>query len=159
MLRATSAVCATLLVVGLSLRPLPAQEPPTNGPRRVDSDWIAWTNATLIPKPGERIEGATLVARNGTILSIGKQPPPAGTTVIDCGGLTLYAGLVEPYLSVDVPAPDAPAADAHWHPMVLPQRRALDAAEVSRAEREALRKLGYDTTQIQGWGQLFRTTG
>ncbi|MFM1871115.1 MAG: hypothetical protein RL398_537, partial [Planctomycetota bacterium] len=143
----------------LSTRHLAAQQPPANGPQRVDSNWIAWTNATVVTKPGERLEGATIVARNGTILTIGKQPPPAGAAVIDCSGLTLYPGLVEPFLSVDVPAPDAPPGDAHWHPMVLPQRRALDAAEIARSDREALRKLGYTTVGIAPAGGIVKGIG
>src|SRR5690606_28833264 len=68
-----------LFVVAL----LPAQEPPANGPRRVDPSWIAWTGGTVIQKPGVRLERATLVARDGRIVSLDTAPPPAGATIVD----------------------------------------------------------------------------
>lgn len=144
-----------LFVVAL----LPAQEPPANGPRRVDPGWIAWTGGTVVQKPGVRLEQATLVARDGRIVSLDTSPPPAGATIVDCRGLTLYAGLVDPFVVVDVPALEPGPGDAHWHAMVMPQRRALDGAGVAEAERSALRKLGYAAVGIAPAGGIVKGTG
>ncbi len=139
--------------------PLPAQTAPHNGPRPVDPGWFALTGATVVTKPGERLPTATIVVRDGRIVAVGDAPPPAGATVIDCKGLVVHAGFVEPFLTVDVPAPDAPASDAHWHPMVLPTRRAQDGAGVPEAERRALRELGFAAAGIVPTGGVWKGTG
>ncbi|MFU8828539.1 MAG: hypothetical protein ACNA8P_03795, partial [Phycisphaerales bacterium] len=60
---------------------------PTNGPRQVDPGWHAITGATVITRPGESVENATIVVRAGVIVSI--QPgteAPAGARVWDASG-------------------------------------------------------------------------
>ena len=112
-------VLALLCLVG----GLAAQAGPPNGPRVIDPRWHALRGATLIPAPGEKIDNATIVLRDGVIVSAGAgTEPPAGARVWDCSGLWVYAGLIEPYLPVDVPSPDTDAAHAHWNSNVMPQR-------------------------------------
>lgn len=157
--RAATALLCAAFTLPLLAPPLPAQQPPANGPRTVDPDWYALRNAVVVVKPGERLEQATVVLRDGRIVAVGAGEPPAGATVIDCSGLTVYPGLVEPFLTVDVPAPEAPASDAHWHPMVLPQRRALDGTGVPQADRDGLRKLGFTAAGIVPAGGIVKGTG
>ncbi len=156
--RAATALLCAAFTLPLFAPQLPTQQPPANGPRTVAADWYALTNATVIVKPGERLQGATVVLRDGRIVSAGAGQPPAGATVIDCTGLSIYPGLIEPFLTVDVPAPEAPASDAHWHPMVLPQRRALDGNGVAAADRDGLRKLGFTAAGIVPTGGIVKGT-
>ena len=83
-----------LLLTGLAT----AQDfAPERGLRHVDPRWHALVNATLIPEPGARVEDATVVVRDGVIVSVGAgDEPPAGARVWDCEGLTIYAGFVDP---------------------------------------------------------------
>src|SRR5690606_30425670 len=118
-----------------------AQGPPANGPREVDPGWHALAGATVVPAPGERLPDATIVIREGRIVSVGTEAPPAGARVHDCTGLVIHAAFVEPFVTVDVPAADAGSADAHWSPMVQAQRSALDGSGIDAADREALRAL------------------
>lgn len=49
-------------------------------------------------KPGESLDAATVVIRDGFIETVGKNvSPPAGARVWDAKGLTVYAGFIEPY--------------------------------------------------------------
>src|SRR5689334_7410551 len=98
------------------------QGPPANGPRPVDPGFHALVGGDVVVKPGQKLTGATVVLRDGRIVSVGTAPPPAGARVFDMKGLTLYPGLVEAHLPVDVPAPDATAPGTHWSSMVLAQR-------------------------------------
>ena len=154
---ATALLCAAFTLPWLAEGPR-AQQPPANGPRTVDPGWFALTGADVVVRPGERLTAANVVVRDGRIVSVGAAPPPAGATVIDCAGLTVYPGLIEPFLTVDVPAPEAPASDAYWHPMVLPQRRALDGNGVPEADRVALRKLGFVAAGIVPTGGIVKGT-
>lgn len=137
---------------------IPGQGPPHNGPRPVDAGWYALVNGTVVAAPGQAPRPATVVVKNGLIAAVGGEVP-AGATSIDCAGLWIYPGLVEPFLAIDVPALDPAAGDQHWHPMVQAARRALDGAGVPTAEREALWSLGYTTAGIAPSGGILKGTG
>ncbi|MBL9077897.1 MAG: amidohydrolase family protein [Planctomycetes bacterium] len=122
-----------------------AQEPPHEGPRPVDPGWFALTGARIVQAPGNTIEGFTIVLRDGRITAVDRNAPPAGATVVDCTGLTIYPGLIDPFVPTDVPALDKTAADQHWNPAIQPQRHARDGALVPAADRAALRRLGFTT--------------
>jgi len=136
-----------------------AQGPPHNGPRPVDPGWYALQNARLVPQPGKAIERATVVMRDGRITAVGTaELTPAGATVIDCTGLTIYPGLVEPFFASDVPALDEDTTDKHWNTMVQPQRNALDGALVGESDRKSLRALGYTTVAAAPSGGILKGT-
>lgn len=148
-------------VLGLVLPavPLTAQGPPANGPRAVDPGWHALVGGDLVPAPGQRMVNATIVLRQGRIVSMAEgAAPPAGARVWDCKGLTIYPGLVEPFLPVDVPAPEAGAPGTHWNRNVLAQRSALHGAGVAAEDRRGLRALGYTAAAIAPTGGVLKGT-
>ena len=147
-----------LLLVALSISAATiAQGPPSNGPATNDPGWHALVGADAVVQPGQRITNATLVLRDGRIVSIESGgAPPAGAFVHDCKGLTLYPGLIEPFLTVDVPALDPDAASVHWHPSVMPQRNALDGAGTTEDDRKELRELGFATAAIAPTGGVLK---
>ncbi len=133
-----------------------AQTPPHNGPRPVDPGWYALTGAHLVVTAGTEVDGFTIVLRDGRITAVDRQPPPAGATVIDCAGLSIYPGLIDPFVPTDVPALAADATDQHWNPMIQPQRNAIDGALVPAAERTALRRLGFTTVACVPTGGILK---
>ncbi|MFN3244293.1 MAG: amidohydrolase family protein [Planctomycetota bacterium] len=136
-----------------------AQGPPHNGPRPVDPGWYALQNARVVPQPGKALERATIVMRDGRITAVGTAAAtPAGATVIDCSGLTIYPGLVEPFFASDVPSLDEDTTDQHWNAMVQPQRNALDGALIGAADRKGLRALGYTTVAAAPSGGILKGT-
>ncbi|HEB54176.1 MAG TPA: hypothetical protein ENI87_13065 [bacterium] len=147
------------VVLALLASPAIAQGPPHNGPRPVDPDWFALQGARVTTAPGEVIDGATVVMRAGRITAIGADVAvPDGATAIDCTGLSIYPGLIEPFLPTDVPALDDDATDKHWNPMVQPQRSALDGALVPEKEREQLRALGFTAVAAAPSGGILKGT-
>lgn len=61
----------------------------------------ALVGARVFVKPGEVVDGATIVIRDGFIQSVGKNiAPPADARIWDMKGLTIYAGFIDPYLSL-----------------------------------------------------------
>ena len=135
----------------------PAQAPPANGPAETDLGHWALVGGDVVVRPGERIANATLVLDKGLVVSVapGAAAPP-GARVFDCQGLTLYPGLIEPFLPVDAPAPDVDGPAAHWHPMVLPQRSALDGDGATADDRRQLRELGFLAAAIAPTGGVFK---
>lgn len=133
---------------------------PPNGPRRIDPAWHALIHATLVPEPGTRIDDATIVFKDGVITSVAeKGEAPSGARVWDCTGLTVYPGLIEPYLPVDAPRPDEKSAGTHWNRQVMAQRSALDGAGVDADTRKRMRGQGFAVAAILPKGGVFRGRG
>ncbi len=156
--RMSSHALVLVALLPLIAAPLIAQGPPHNGPRPVSANWFALQGARVVPAPGSVVERATIVVRDGVITAIGDEAPPAGATAVDCTGLTIYPGLIEPFFPSDVPALDPTTTDQHWNPMVQPQRHALDGALVPAADREALRKLGFAAVAAAPSGGILKGT-
>ncbi|HEX6812838.1 MAG TPA: amidohydrolase family protein [Planctomycetota bacterium] len=135
-----------------------AQGPPHNGPRPADAGWFALTGARVVTSAGAVPANVTVVLRNGRITAVGDVPVPAGATAVDCAGLTIYPGLIEPFYASDVPALDPATSGQHWNPMVQAQRNALDGALVARPDREALRALGFTTAAVAPSGGILKGT-
>jgi imidazolonepropionase-like amidohydrolase len=62
----------------------------------------ALVGGKVVPKPGEVMEGATIVIRDGRIESVGTNAtPPADARIWDMKGKTIYAGFIDPYLVME----------------------------------------------------------
>lgn len=61
----------------------------------------ALTGARVVVKPGEVIESGTVIIRDGRIIAVGKDVmPPADARVWELNGRTIYAGFIDPYLTL-----------------------------------------------------------
>ena len=99
-----------LLAAGVALTSAADQTTPVQGLYQHNPSLVAFTNATLVTEPGQRIENATLVIENGIIRAIERNNrAPAGARVIDASGYTLYPGFIDPYSNYGVEAPGRPA--------------------------------------------------
>lgn len=161
---AAAGAAAVLAATGIRTQPNPTTPllPPANGPRRVEPGWHALVNATVHPDPGNVLERATVVIRDGVIVSVeAGASPPAGATVWDCTGLHVYAGLIDPYVEVETPKPDPGAPGAHWNPRVMPQRSALDAGRergspIDARTARTLREMGFTAAGVAPSDGIFR---
>src|SRR5688572_7794569 len=58
-------------------------------------------NATVFTKPGERLENASILIRNGRIAGVGKDlQTPNDARVWEMNGASIYAGFIDPYLTL-----------------------------------------------------------
>ncbi|MBL8962787.1 MAG: amidohydrolase family protein [Phycisphaeraceae bacterium] len=134
-------------------------DPPPNSVRRSDPTWHALVGGTVHAQPGRTPQQATVVIRDGKILSVTPGGlAPAGARVWDCTGLHLYPGFIEPYLEVEVPRPSRDDPGRHWNGAVTPQRRAHIGGVVSEAAAKELRDLGYTAAVISPRGGVVRGT-
>lgn len=135
--------------------------PPPNGPRRADPTWVALRDCTVHLKPGESLEHATVVFRDGVIQAVmpGEGAPiPLGPRVVQSTGMHVYPAFIDAYVDVDAPAPTPGAPGVHWNPSVTPQRRVLDGSALDAATGESLRKLGFGAAAIAPRDGIFRGT-
>jgi len=152
---------ALILLCALSIGALHAAEL-----RQPLPEVYAIVDVRVIPEPGERIESATVVVRDGVIEAVGTDAkPPADAAVIefergeDQPPLTVYPGLIDPYLVVgeSEESDDSEDADAvpGRHPLVRPDRR-FDAAALPAEQVEAHRRAGFTTALLVPGAGLFR---
>ena len=80
-------------------------EPPASLPTLI-------TNATVLTAAGDRIEGGSVLMRDGKIAAVGRQlTAPAGATVIDARGKWVTPGIIDAHSHLGVYA--SPGVDAH----------------------------------------------
>ncbi len=61
----------------------------------------ALVGGRIVTRPGEVLEGGTVVLRNGLISAVGKEvTPPADARIWDMKGTTIYAGFIDPCLLI-----------------------------------------------------------
>ncbi|MCA9289506.1 MAG: amidohydrolase family protein [Phycisphaerales bacterium] len=136
-----------------------AQVGPVNGMRPVELRAHAITDVTAIIAPGESIEHATIVIRDGIIEAVGADVvPPKDAWVRPGRGDTVYAGFIEPALLVDPGAFD-PGPGGHWHSRVTPQLHIAATDSPDARTREELRKLGFAVAAVYPSRGLLRGTG
>jgi len=138
----------------------------------------ALTGATIVPAPGQKIDGGTIVLRDGLIESVGKDAKvPADAVTIDAKGMFVYAGLID--AGGWSPVAEAPQAGAPSdrgrgtrrepdpgpvHPLALvrPERRAADTLQPFDGDRkrdaDSWRKLGFTALLAAPVKGIFRGT-
>lgn len=146
------AVALALIVV---LGPLPV-------PAAVEHRTHALVDVRIVTSPGNVIESGTIVLRDGIIEAVGADiEPPADARIWKRENLTVYAGLIEAYATVDWPLLEgdeqkkvAPQG-GHANNLVHPERdmtlHAQDAALFKK-----LRGAGFTTAMVAPKSGLFR---
>jgi imidazolonepropionase-like amidohydrolase len=136
-----------------------SQTAPANGPRQADLRVHAITDATVVIRPGQTIEHATIVIRDGVIEAVGADvTPPVDARVWSATGLTVYAGLIDAALLVSA-GEITPGPAAHWNPLIHPE---LDAGVLNlpaAADAKALRDLGFGAAAVYPSNGIFRGSG
>jgi imidazolonepropionase-like amidohydrolase len=108
---------------------------------------FALTHARIVTRPGDALQEATLLVRDGYIEQVGAEvdiPPDA--VVRDMGGKTIYPGFIDLYTEhgIGPGASDSESGGAkHWNPYVLAQRRASAMLSQDQAAAEDFRKAGF----------------
>ena len=139
-----------------------AQDPPPVAMRPADLRRDLIEHATVVVKPGERIEDGAILLENGWITQVGKSgevKAPAGTAVHDARGRTIYPGLIDSGLVIDSAAAARAHADdasAHWNRKVVPQLRVVDLPTVASGTRKELRDLGFTIAAVHPNTGIFR---
>lgn len=153
-MRASAAALAATLLAALTvgqLRAAPEQpKSPGGEPGRVH----ALVGATVVPRPGERIVGGTIVIRDGLIAAVGSGVPvPAEAQVWDLSGCTVYPGLIEPYLRLAPRKAGEREEGSGPQPPPKPATGARHANPSVRAERAVARELALSEDSLRGLRQ------
>ena len=147
----------------------------------------ALVGGKVVVRPGEVLESATVVIRDGLIQAVGKDvvaPPDA--RIWEMKGLTIYAGFMDPYLMLA--ATNAPVSTSKTEPIGLtsgikffgvpgqendpgsrgpssqissltPERRVAQTYSPDAKTLESLRELGFTTANVVPAKGILRGTG
>jgi imidazolonepropionase-like amidohydrolase len=91
--RAAGALLLALLPL-LAVAVTPA-EPRAQQPATAEGTWLI-RGGTVIPRPGERIEGASVLIRDGLVQAVGRDlDAPAEARVVEAAGMYVYPGMID----------------------------------------------------------------
>ncbi|MFO0961509.1 MAG: amidohydrolase family protein [Phycisphaerales bacterium] len=157
--------CLACALAALACIDARAQEAPPPGMRPGETRRDALVDVVLVPRPGQRVDHATVVLKDGWIEAAGPMDAvvvPPGTTVHPGNGRTVYAGFIDPCVRLEsMEAARAAAAErgAHWNARVVPQVRAQDLPALGADARKELRSLGFTTAGLYPGSGIFRGSG
>ncbi len=136
-----------------------AQREPVNGMRPADLRAHALVDATVVVAPGQVLEHATIVIRDGIIEAVGEElEPPKDARVRSAAGLRVYPGLIDPAVLVEVEKEPESLGD-HWNPRVHPQISLAARAVPEASRRSALRSSGFTAAAVYPKDGIFRGSG
>ncbi|MBO6576512.1 MAG: amidohydrolase family protein [Rhodothermales bacterium] len=136
--------------------------PPTNA--------LAITGATVVPAPGQVIENATLVIRDGIITAVGAGADiPWDARVVEADSMFLYAGFIDPLSYVGQEPPrqgggqQEPVADRDNPPFdragLEPYRSVRNMLDPAHASVKSMREAGFTAAHAVPRGRMLPGAG
>ncbi len=147
-----------LLASGLGAQQTSRTEPVT-GLRDNGTGYHALVGATVVTAPGQSLENATVVIRNGLIVAVGRNlPAPVGARVWDLKGQTIYPGFIDAHADLGVgEVPEGgDVGPTHWNPQVRAWFSSTAAFQDDSVRRSGLRSLGFGTALVVPKQGIFR---
>jgi len=154
-----------LLAGALSAGGLGAQQSsrtePVTGLRDAGTGFHALVGARVVTSPGQVLDSATVVIRNGVITAVGKNlRPPAGARIWDLKGQTIYPGFIDAHadLGMDAVPQGGDVGPTHWNPQVRAWFSTTASMKDDSTRRVALRSLGFGAALAVPKQGIFRGT-
>ena len=136
-------------------------------PLRPVTRTFAITNARVVQAPGQILERATVVVRDGVIEEVGANvTAPHDAEIIEGDSLTVYAGFIDAFSHVgvveregepeEIPDPGNPTNDRAG---IQPQRDVRTLLDPSQDAVKSLRNLGFTVAHVVPHGQMLPGQG
>lgn len=156
-----SSLCLTLLIAGGLEAQQATRTQPVDGMRDNSTGYHALVGARVVTGPGQVLDNATIVIRNGLIQSVGRnQAAPAGARVWDLAGHTVYPGFIDAHADLgmdDVPE-GGDVGPTHWNPQVRAWFSTTANLQDDEDLRTSLRSQGFGTALVVPKQGIFRGT-
>ncbi len=134
---------------------------PVEGMRDNGTGYHALVGARVVTGPGQVLDNATIVIRDGLILSVGRgTDAPPGARVWDLGGLTVYPGFIDAHADLEMGAvPEGgDIGPTHWNPQVRAWFSTTRNLADDEDRRAALRSQGFGAALAVPKEGIFRGT-
>ena len=152
---------------------------PENGVADPRHGHYAFTNATVVKDGATTLNNATLIIKDGKIVSIGTGlKVPAGAVEVDCKGKYIYPSFIDVYADYGIPPRPAPAATAGgfnffaqaqiatttkgaygWNQAIKSETDAFKMFAIDDAKAKTLRESGFGTVLSHVRDGIARGTG
>ncbi len=129
--------------------------PKNDGVKVTNNNYTALTNARIYVSPTEVIDKATLLVKDGKVVSVGtKVNIPLQAVVSDLNGKTIYPSFIDLYSDFGVNKPKAsgggrgsqydPSREGfYWNDHIMPENNAIDAFSFNNKEATTLMSQGF----------------
>lgn len=145
--------------------------PKNDGVKTESHNYHAFTNATIHISPTETINNATLLIKDGKVISSGKQVQiPENSTIINLEGKHIYPSFVDIYSSFGTKKParaensnspqyDASREGSYWNDHIKPEQNAIEGYAFDAKTATELREAGFGTVNTHIPDGIIRGTG
>jgi imidazolonepropionase-like amidohydrolase len=154
-------LCLTALAVSSLGAQQSSRTEPVAGLRANAAGYHALVGARVVTAPGQTLDNATIVIRNGVVIAVGAAlTPPAGARVWELKGLTVYPGFIDAHadLGGDAPPQGGDVGPTHWNPQVRAWFSTTANLKDDSTRRVALRSLGFGAALAVPRQGIFRGT-
>lgn len=151
----------TVLAAGTLGAQQSSRTEPVTALRANATGYHALVGARVVTAPGQVLDNATIVIRNGVVTAVGTAvSPPAGARVWELKGLTVYPGFIDAHadLGGDAPPQGGDVGPTHWNPQVRAWFSTTSNLKDDSTRRIALRSLGFGTALAVPRQGIFRGT-
>ena len=146
---------------------------PVNGVKDKRNKYYAFTNATIYKDHQTKLEKATLVVKDGKIVSVSNSNSvPKGAIAIDCTGKSIYPSFVESLSGYGVPELKKSTEKIdyiqqiskkkgayHWNEAIKPETEAHLLFSANGEEAKKMRKLGFGSVVTHQKDGIARGSG
>jgi imidazolonepropionase-like amidohydrolase len=162
-----SVLCLVVVVVS-------AQDyfPKNDGVKVKNNNFYAFTNATIHISPSEVISNATLLVKDGKVVSASAQAKiPLNSVTYDLKGKHIYPSFIDPYTSFGVKKPKAaqrsgrsgqyhPSREGYyWNDHIRSEQNATESFSFNEKDADALLKSGFGIVNTHIPDGIARGTG
>ncbi len=143
-------------VIGASLLAAPPSTRPVEGLREHTPQTHALINARVVVAPGQVLEKADVVVRDGAIVAVGDQSIPPDARVWDMSGKTIYAGLIDAFTEAEVDTAAVRKGAVHWNEQVTPQLDVVGSPIADASLDKKMRSQGIAARLVAPAGRIIK---
>ncbi len=143
--------------------------PSNSGVIANNSNYTAFTNATIHVSPNQIIENGTLLIKGGKVVSVGESVSiPKNTTTIDLSGKTIYPSFIDMYTTFGVTKPKrsgngpqygASRSGFYWNDHIIPEQDVMTSFKYDAKSASEMQKLGFGVVNTHMPNGIVRGTG
>jgi len=143
--------------------------PSNSGVIANNSNYTAFTNATIHVSPTEVIDNGTLLIKEGKVVSVGTSVSiPKNTTTIDLSGKSIYPSFIDMYTTFGVTKPKrggngpqyaASRSGFYWNDHIMPEQDVMASFKYDAKAASEMHKLGFGVVNTHMPNGIVRGTG
>lgn len=162
------------MVTCLALGSLSAQDyfPENDGVKARNTNHTAFINAVIHATPGQQLNNATLLIKEGSVVSVGTGVNvPPNSVIIDLEGKHIYPSFIDIFSAFGVEKPkrasgqgrspqyNATREGFYWNDHIMPENNAVEKFKYEDKSAEPLRKAGFGVVNSHIQDGIARGTG